>query len=114
MKEELTQAELDAIFYGKQPKVEASFYKETILDVPASQAAGHRVEREQDYIHLRCVKEGSEFRRPAQAQDKRDFVREWIAYREEQKHELPGQVQDARDEPPSIGAALGKARQAAG
>lgn len=97
MKEELTQAELDRIFYGKPPVVEARFYNSLILDVPASRAAGERIEKTIPFIHLKCVKEGVETTRPATKLDQRDHAQAWQAFqKEEQAHELPGQVSDIR------------------
>ena len=99
MRDDLTQAELDEIFYGKPPTVVARFYTERVTDVPASRAAGERMFKDQVMIHLKCEKERTETNRPAQAQDKKQFHQEWLAFQmEEQQDELPGQVQDLRSE----------------
>ena len=110
MKEELTQAELDDIFYGKRPKVEARFYNSLELDVPASRAAGERIEKTMPFIHLKCVKEGVEVTRPATKLDQREYAQAWQAFqKEEQAHELPGQVPDLREDCDGIAVPLRKA-----
>ena len=98
LKEELTQAELDAIFYGKPPVVVARFFNRQVLDPQASKEAGTRIEKTLPFIHLKCEKEGVENTRPVQAADKKRYAQEWLAFEEDQANELPGQVQDLRAE----------------
>ena len=104
MKDELTPAELNLAFYGTPPKVEVEFYSKEVLDTGASKAAGHRVMKVTDYIHLNCVREKSEIHRPVQLEDQSRYASDWAAY-EERKHGLR-EIQDVHPERPQIGAAF--------
>jgi hypothetical protein len=80
MKDELTQAELNEIFYGKPPLVAARFFDEQVLDPSASRAAGHRVLKTSLYVELTCKKEDAHIIRPADDADKQKFRREYEVY----------------------------------
>lgn len=93
MKDELTQSELDDIFYGAKPKVEAKFYLAEVLDIDASNEAGRRINKHMPYVHLVCKKEATEIRRPASKEDQRTFQREWHVFvKEQENNERPGQI----------------------
>jgi hypothetical protein len=97
VREELTQAELDAIFYGKKPKVSARFFAKEVLDPDASRAQGQRVTKAVDYVELQCIKENAFITRPARPQDIRDHRSAWDAYQKEQSHADEREVQDDQD-----------------
>ena len=97
MREELTQAELDAIFYGKQPIVTAKFHHKEILDKPASQEAGCRVNKQVVYVTLACEKEKSQIDRLARLVDFKRYPAEYAAFvRETEQHEDQRTVPDLR------------------
>ena len=105
MQDELSQAELDRIFYGTPPRVEATFYDYEALDPEASAEAGQRVMKTALYIHLVCEKEHTEINRPATKQDKAMFAREFSLYRSQK--EAPSEsrnVQDLRPREPRVEA----------
>jgi hypothetical protein len=104
MREELTQAELDEIFYGKAPRVVAEFYKHLALNPAKSRKQGNRVMEEKVYIHLNCEKEGSEIRRPASKQDQKMYAREYAAFlaREDADHERTREVSDLHASVPDL------------
>jgi hypothetical protein len=108
MRDLLTQAELNNIFYGEKPTVEVRFYSKEKVDSTASREAGHRVMKDADYIHLKCEKEKTEIQRPAQLEDQRRYPAAWAAY-EGRKNESRN-VPDVPAERPAIGSAFAQAR----
>ncbi len=112
MRDELTQAELDEIFYGPPPKVVARFFDKEVLDPAASRAAGCRVNKTSTYVELECVKEEAKNIRPMSVQDKKLFPQAWAEYQREKDIESglrEAGVSEA-DEAIPIGAALLKAQ----
>lgn len=105
MRGELTQAELEHEFYGDRPIVTAKFYDEDVLDVEASNKNGRRTNKSTVYVHLKCVQEESEFKRPATDADKKEHSRAWQAYLKEKEDGRPGQIQDSgiEEDCPRIG-----------
>ena len=97
MKDELTQRELDEIFYGRKPVVEAEFYDHEVVDIPASKRAGKRVMKVTAYIRKFCEKEGSEHSRVASDADIREFPESWSAYLRTKDNE-PREIQDVQPE----------------
>lgn len=98
MRDELTQAELDEIFYGAKPVVEARFFSHEVIDVTASRAAGQRVMKVMPYVELKCEREKAYISRPAQPQDSHNHKAAWMAYQKEIADERPRQVPEVRPE----------------
>ena len=96
MREELTQAELDAIFYGKPPTVTAKFHRKEILDKPASIEAGRRVNKQVVYVTLACEKEDTQIDRLARPIDFHRYPDEYAAFVKESEHEDQRTVPDLR------------------
>jgi hypothetical protein len=96
MQEELSQAELDQIFYGKKPKKTARFWIRQILDPSASKEAGMRIMKDADYVDIECKRENVFVSRMVQDQDKREFPVEWAAFQKEKEDHVTGtgKIQD--------------------
>lgn len=83
MQNELSQAELDEIFYGKKPIVTATFYSQEVLDPTASNREGRHVMKVVPFVHLVCIKEAAaDIHRPKQAPDEKLWPAAWKAYQE--------------------------------
>lgn len=115
MKEELTQAELDHIFYGNKPKVDVTFYTQPALNPTKSKEQGTRVMEDKEYIKLVCVKEDTAMARPATKIDIKMYPREYAAYVEDRDHERHRQVPDIHPEgKQTIGSAYAGVRAETG
>lgn len=111
MRDELSQKELDEIFYGPSPRIQARFYDEEVLDVMGSREAGHRVNKKMAYLEVSCERENAHMIRPKQDADEMLYPREWQAYQQEKsENERHRQVSDACDKTVRIGEALAKAQ----
>jgi hypothetical protein len=78
--EELSQAELNEIFYGKKPTVEAVFLDCEVTDPVASRAAGRKVTKMLTHVQLSCIREDTMITRPATKKDERDYPKEFAKY----------------------------------
>ena len=106
---DLTQGELNEIFYGESPTVEAKFYDKELVNSVRSTQEGRKVTMIRTYIHLKCVREKSESNRPAQDMDRNQFPAAWKTY-QEKKADDARNVPNIRSEGPSIGEAYAKAQ----
>ena len=96
MRDELSGAELNEIFYGKKPLIEATFYDKDVVDVEASREAGTRLLKTVTFIGRTCEKEKTVFHRIAKPVDQRQFPDAWSAYLKlkETEHERHREIQN--------------------
>ena len=106
---DLTQGELNEIFYGESPTVEAKFYDKELVNSVQSTELGRKVMMTRTYIHLKCVREKSESNRPAQDMDRNQFPAAWKTY-QEKKADDARKVSDLHSERPTVGEAYAKAQ----
>jgi hypothetical protein len=104
-RDELSQKELDDIFYGKRPAVSVKFFDAEVLDPSASRAAGKRVMCTRTHVDLSCPAEKAACRRPATEEDQQMWPEQWAEYERSKRDVGSGSLQNVQpsgEEPRAI------------